>query len=1016
MKITKIRISNFRWFNGEYTFDFCMGNAKPADVVLMYAPNGSGKTSFTEAIEWTFSGKIERIDNLLREFKTLRPKEGYILKNRTNAGSVSGGIYIHLSDNTRSIKLNRSTAALDKRRNNDYAPTPLEVQPSKEPWISQIRVNDYILSQAKINEFLLNASAGRLFQGFFSLSGRERDLEFYYRMRDRQASLIDELDTVRTRIREQRNTVESARESILSIKAAIEAGVEMKKSDFIHDFSKMVKAEYLTLANSDVDTQRLSSAQLSLETVLEELKELDSIKRELRPVRVERNNLRRAAVEYAHFGSYLRIKTSLEERIRDLRSKESKIKSLFSLAKSEAVLKALASKDAVDRNRKALLRLERQSKISWASRDNRLEGDRRDFSLEIENLQRIRSWNDERATLKRNHAIDPLSLNEALEELFTEEKKIYHSESIGKALRNVNVKEIPLETRVRYNITADIQQLQTLKDGVDAIDVNLKRLHDQIIVIEARSKSIGELKVTALQLSKEHNLDACPVCNTNFENCDSLLDAMLEAANGSVSDFSGAKEALESSRTSALERLNIYERVLREKFARISEDLDSEVTIRQERLREKRAAMQSAQRMISQIDSLGIKGVVEDDISGFESALHEAIVAREILVDTQSRAIIRRERQLRRLRNFIDLIGARLRQLDIEIQGSEELLTSTGYTSAAKEFSQEYSCGIGEVEYKLADVELNIKNCCDEENVLKELHKSSLLKFSGLSRGAMDDIQFKEKDRLAFLEERRKYYRTVLNALQGKIAGVTLIKVPVYLMQIEKLLVTVKSVRESLASTEIAKLAESKEAQAMKVIRNLEPEVERITSDIRSIDLALKKARKFFSNFVRSSTNVDLLNDIYRLIDPNLSYRRIMFEVEMSKGKENLFIKSNDATSDEVMFSDQSVEGKSQVSPALFFSEAQSNILSISLFLNNLATAQSRGLGFVIMDDPVQSMDDINAYAFVDLCRIYAAKFDKQLIITTHDLAFFELFQERFPSANFDFKYLKLDDEIKTYN
>jgi wobble nucleotide-excising tRNase len=133
----------------------------------------------------------------------------------------------------------------------------------------------------------------------------------------------------------------------------------------------------------------------------------------------------------------------------------------------------------------------------------------------------------------------------------------------------------------------------------------------------------------------------------------------------------------------------------------------------------------------------------------------------------------------------------------------------------------------------------------------------------------------------------------------------------------------------------------------------------------------------------------------------------------MTKGQEGLFIKSGPAS--DRLSRDEKVEGNELVSPALFFSEAQSNVLSISLFLTKIAATREKPFDFLIMDDPIQSMDDINAYAFIDMCRIFTAKFNKQIIITTHDIGFFNLFKKRFPPTAFNFKYFSIDSSIKVY-
>ena len=61
-KINKIRISDFRIYHGEAEFDFTK-NDSVANLVAIYAPNGYGKTSFFDAVEWSYSGKIMRLES-----------------------------------------------------------------------------------------------------------------------------------------------------------------------------------------------------------------------------------------------------------------------------------------------------------------------------------------------------------------------------------------------------------------------------------------------------------------------------------------------------------------------------------------------------------------------------------------------------------------------------------------------------------------------------------------------------------------------------------------------------------------------------------------------------------------------------------------------------------------------------------------------------------------------------------------------------------------------------------------
>ena len=62
MKFRKVKIQAFRAYNKveDGTFDFSLSNEQNADFVSLYAPNGFGKTSFFDAVEFGFTDSIDR--------------------------------------------------------------------------------------------------------------------------------------------------------------------------------------------------------------------------------------------------------------------------------------------------------------------------------------------------------------------------------------------------------------------------------------------------------------------------------------------------------------------------------------------------------------------------------------------------------------------------------------------------------------------------------------------------------------------------------------------------------------------------------------------------------------------------------------------------------------------------------------------------------------------------------------------------------------------------------------------
>lgn len=63
MKIKKVEIQAFRAYKSKAdgTFDFTNDGGVPSNFVAIYAPNGFGKSSFYDAVEWAVTNQLERL-------------------------------------------------------------------------------------------------------------------------------------------------------------------------------------------------------------------------------------------------------------------------------------------------------------------------------------------------------------------------------------------------------------------------------------------------------------------------------------------------------------------------------------------------------------------------------------------------------------------------------------------------------------------------------------------------------------------------------------------------------------------------------------------------------------------------------------------------------------------------------------------------------------------------------------------------------------------------------------------
>lgn len=118
-----------------------------------------------------------------------------------------------------------------------------------------------------------------------------------------------------------------------------------------------------------------------------------------------------------------------------------------------------------------------------------------------------------------------------------------------------------------------------------------------------------------------------------------------------------------------------------------------------------------------------------------------------------------------------------------------------------------------------------------------------------------------------------------------------------------------------------------------------------------------------------------LLQSIYARIDPHPAFRLVAFLSRVFRGRGELSTVVSDP-----------VEDKECDLPAAVLSSSQVNALAVSVFLALNIGVSKPPLSVAILDDPLQSLDDINLLGLVDLLR--RAKDRRQMLVSTHDEAF----------------------------
>lgn len=153
MKINKVNIHAFRLF-GDESVDFSAkrDSRKTANFVALYAPNGFGKTSFFDSMEFCMTGKIHRLDDKLSEDAS---------EDKTHSGKKS---FIHNKDLP-------GEKVLVKMEFDDRKPIERTCNPNEEYQILQgtgdnAFFTNAILSQDFFSEFISNKDAKSRFEIF----------------------------------------------------------------------------------------------------------------------------------------------------------------------------------------------------------------------------------------------------------------------------------------------------------------------------------------------------------------------------------------------------------------------------------------------------------------------------------------------------------------------------------------------------------------------------------------------------------------------------------------------------------------------------------------------------------------------------------------------------------------------------------------------------------------------------------------------------------------------------------
>ena len=115
-----------------------------------------------------------------------------------------------------------------------------------------------------------------------------------------------------------------------------------------------------------------------------------------------------------------------------------------------------------------------------------------------------------------------------------------------------------------------------------------------------------------------------------------------------------------------------------------------------------------------------------------------------------------------------------------------------------------------------------------------------------------------------------------------------------------------------------------------------------------------------------------LLQRVFASVDPHPTFRAVNFLTRTERGRGRLWTTLGDVSG-----------GVTGVNPAMVLSSSQLNVLAVSVFLAFNLAIPTLPLQMVALDDPLQSLDNVNLLGLTDLLRRVTDT--RQVVVSTHD-------------------------------
>ncbi|MUK50090.1 AAA family ATPase [Aliivibrio fischeri] len=1030
MKIKKVEIEAFRAYRSKSdgTFDFTYDGEEPANFVALYAPNGFGKSSFYDAVEWAVTNHLERLGGDYNKVNhqsaaksTKSPNEGLkILRNKYVDEKVETKVTV--STKGKSVFERK----LPKLRKNQI---DILIGDHKK------RENDFfrrvILSQDEIDRFLREAKPQERYSKFMESFGGDietarKELSALINenkselsaLNKKRKSLLDELkQPVDLSIFEQFNSVATELNSLGENIALFD---ESLSSQTVHKLDANLVSRQFELNTS------LHANSKKLEVLSELLNKIPEIELHTGYEIEQKTKLNRLLKGVTDADKYKGLLDSHEKCVEEQKQANVRLNRLVEVAESaESFLQTESRLEDITKTKSVLTEECNRLNVELAGIKRNQTELNNELKIDEDRASLLRSSVDSSGPVYAELSNNRKRLD-ALNQQITDKKVEIQidkaqQEKLGRELSELSALRITSSLLLAGKVGGlvferqKIEQLTRCQADLDLLEVHNRTLQATQKAITEQMETHERLVSIGLDYLSIKPSHICPLCTEPHSSPEELI-VKVKGQNllSELSQENSKKISLTSTR----------QKELRDEIQRITqqavESQALQLTDIRNKLHEIGVKLVIAEReesafvlehknlknRNSELEKL-VWGLSNQElVTRVEAELNQLSMKRPNLIQRIDKLVT----QIQSVNESLKMKRVELDALDSEMEtknSAHVYVTVLAYLNenaiAAQELNKHCEKRKNELE---ADVQGYRTACEALANQCHELQQEMLIDGTWV-----DFSQMKiEKETL---EVALTSTQSVINAFYINLSNIISINSDDTLEQ-AKVLITEKMNESQVHAHELEKLLSGVKL-LLQLMTSFKPYIKHISTQAEldglerqleqrnqvdevlaaEMTVVVEKLEVLINNFFFEA----LINSIYKKIDPHPTFKKVEFKVSFDTEKPSLNILVRDGDG-------------GMISPILYFSAAQTNILSLSVFLANALHAtddEGNPIDVILIDDPIQSMDSINVLSTIDLLRSICIKFDKQLIISTHDENFFGLLQRKIPTEIFGSKFLQLE-------